>query len=161
MSEEAKLKKALLIGEMNPYGSNPRHALFHLPERATGHRLQDRILQVSAYDYYRNYDRMNLCVGKWSIKDARLVASIVRKRYFESRVIVLLGAKVCSAFGLEYEPFAVYRRRTSYHPVWWASGAPWPRTYVVIPHPSGLNRLWNDKKMYDRARRVLRETGAL
>lgn len=65
----------------------------------------------------------------------------------EGRKVCLLGPAVADAFGL---------RRSSYdychffdHP------GEWHILLVVIPHPSGLNRLYNDPSMIKRVREVL------
>jgi hypothetical protein len=54
---------------------------------------------------------------------ARRLAASPRPAY------VLLGEKVCAAFDVEYEPFTVDER---------PDGA----TFAVLPHPSGINRIW-------------------
>lgn len=51
---------------------------------------------------------------------------------------VLLGRKVCAAFGVEYEPFTVDE----------VAGL----TAVILPHPSGKNLAWNDEKTHGLAR---------
>ena len=59
-------RRILLVGESNPYGADPEFALFPLPERASGARLQE-ILRLSTGEYLRRHDRVNLCAeGKWS-----------------------------------------------------------------------------------------------
>jgi hypothetical protein len=123
--------KPLLVGELNPYGADPKHALFPYPERSAGGRLCHRILAMHRAEYLRSFDRVNLCVGKWSVPAAR-------RRAFELRQLrqptILLGVKVCNAFLVHFRPFEV-------------SGG-----CLVLPHPSGLCRLWNEPGAYERAR---------
>ena len=52
--------------------------------------------------------------------------------------------KVCSGFGIPFRPFEVFGKNR-----------------IVLPHPSGLNRMWGEPGAFDRARAVLREAGAL
>lgn len=142
----------LLVGEDNPYGSDPRFALYPKPPHSAGGRLCHRILQITEKAYIRDFDRMNLCSGKWSIAEAReSAARILRDRLGQERVdgpvaiFVLLGSKVCNAFGVPFTPFSLQ-----------SCGR-----YIVLPHPSGRNRLWNDPMSFDLARDVLRRRGVL
>lgn len=132
------------MGEDNPHSGDPRHALCPYPPGCAGSRLQDRILDVSLGDYLRRYDRVNLCAGKWSAPEARLRAAGLVS---DGALLVLLGAKVAAAFGLDHEPFTVAGLR----------GA----VVVQLPHPSGRCRVWNDPASYGRARAVLRAAGIL
>lgn len=92
--------KPLLVGEQNPYGADPKFALYPYPENSGGERP----------------------------------------------AIVLLGAKVVRALNF-----------TAYTPFLWIR-ATW---LVILPHPSGLSRAWNEPGAYERARAVLREAGVL
>jgi hypothetical protein len=93
--------------------------------------------------YLREYDRANLCAGRWSAASASAAAAEISRS--GAPAIVLLGAKVCAAFGLDYEPFTA-RYLAS------------PRL-VVLPHPSGRCRAWNEAAAVDRARAALRVAG--
>lgn len=129
--------KPLLIGEANPYGNRPEFALYPLPPNASGGRLA-RILGLSRTEYLRRFDRVNLCCGPWRIRTARAAASDLRAA--RGTPLVLLGAKVCSAFGLPYAPFTVVEGQL-----------------YLLPHPSGLNRAWADREAVPRARHLLGE----
>lgn len=128
----------LLVGEANPYGGDPDMALYPLPEHASGGRLA-RILGLSRGEYLRTFDRCNLCAVEWRLPEARERA---RQLVAENRVMVLLGAKVARAFGGEYEPFT-------------RSGV--GSAVYVLPHPSGLNRAWNEPGAVERARALVAE----
>lgn len=129
-----------LVGELNPYGADPDMALYPLPEYASGGRLA-RILGLSRTEYLRSFERRNLCVGKWSMKAARIAAAQI-EREADCAPLVLLGAKVCDAFGFEFKPFVAC-----------VTGDEVPRSPVVrLPHPSGLSRLWNEPGAAGRAR---------
>lgn len=119
-------------------------------------------------------------------------------REFESRtsslelsgreVIVMLGEKVTTAFGLPWCPFTVYRvdlgspkdlraatllfARTipsDDHERYGSinigalpgPSAVAPLTLVCLPHPSGLSRGWAAPGSYDRARAAMRLAGAM
>jgi hypothetical protein len=56
--------------------------------------------------------------------------------------LVLLGAKVARCFGLPWRPLARYE---------WTGGEA-----LVVPHPSGVNRWWNEARNRRAARRALR-----
>lgn len=133
-----------LIGELNPYNVDPSLALYPLPEHASGGRLA-RILGLSRTQYFRAFERRNLCTGKWSLPAARRAATDVLTSA-EGAPLVLLGAKVSKAFGFdEFLP--------------WMWRAPNPcdgqGPVVVLPHPSGLNRLWNQPDAEQRARSLV------
>lgn len=130
--------KPWLIGEMNPLSVHPRHALFPFPVNCTGWRLCHKILEMDTGAYVRAFERRNLCVGKWSMEDARKRAFEIER---ESREVslVLLGRKVATAFGYGKVEFF----KTVVH-----NG----RVLLFLPHPSGLCRVWNEPGSYQRAR---------
>lgn len=131
------MKKIVLVGEMNPYGSDPRYALFCKPDRSAGGRLQRLILEMSPADYLRDTIRYNLCEGKWSIVKAREEASRIKSHHSED-VIVILGRAVAGAFGLsDCKPFSVNGN------------------FVIIPHPSGRCLTWNEEGAFKRARDLI------
>jgi hypothetical protein len=133
--------KILLVGEANPYGGDPGMALYPLPERASGHRLCVDIMQLSHRDYLQRFDRINLSPFRWRTKEALQHAGEIMR---SGQRCVLLGAKVAKAFGYQFIPFVTIDLR-----------------FLILPHPSGLCRLWNQPGAYDRARLALREFGAL
>jgi len=133
--------KPLLVGEFNPYGTGPDFALYPAPSGCAGWRLCCKILDIAPSDYLARFDRANLCVGRWSIREARLEAA--RLLTTGTGPVVVLGAKVSAAFGLAFEPYA---NTTLGDPV---------RAAVILPHPSGLCRLWWEPGAYERARRAL------
>ncbi len=125
--------KPLLVGESNPYGSDPCYALYPAPDGCSGHRLAVLILGMSRQSYLESFDRINLVSGPWRIREARESASTLI-----GRRLILLGAKVCSAFGVAFTPFMV------------------GDAGLVLPHPSGLNRMWQEKGSVERARKAVR-----
>ena len=130
--------KPVFIGELNPYGMNPEYALWPDPRNAAGDRLRRLILGVRRSTYHE-YAKYNLCTGKWSMPAARAMAQHLRMKHGDD-VLVLLGRKVVAAFGLEgLEAFS----------------APRGRRRVILPHPSGRNRTWNEPGAFLRARATL------
>lgn len=70
----------------------------------------------------------------------------------ECEVILLAGKRVAGAWGAKTGYFSW----TS-----WQGWAPSPRNYqvAVVPHPSGLNRWWNDEQNRTRAREFVELLG--
>ncbi len=144
--------KPLLVGECNPYGSEPYFALYPYPVNSAGWRLCRLVLGISRHRYLREFDRANLCAGrKWDLAEARGRATELlagaRPANFASaarRTYVLLGKRVCDAFGVPFRPF------TSTRP-----------GILVLPHPSGRSRGWHGVESWERARRLLIAAGAL
>lgn len=150
--------KPLLVGEANPYGGPPGNALIPDPPHCAGWNLCHKILQLSESEYYKRFDRVNLCHREWKVLEARRKADDVSR---DERTFVLFGAKVASVFAWllgrdDFKPF-------TYH-VEFPDDAPTKfgkRTYVILPHPSGLSRAWGQPGAFERARSVLREAGVL
>jgi hypothetical protein len=131
-------RRLVIVGEANPYGADPYFALYHLPRNASGNRLREI---VGLTDHrYEKLPKVNLCPSRWSMKVARERAVALLGAH---DTLILLGAKVRSAFDGP-APFAV--------------GSPSEGKLLVgLPHPSGLNRAWDEPGARDRARSLLRE----
>lgn len=136
--------KPLLVGEVNPYNVDPQWALWPSPVNSSGWRLCKKILGMSKQSYIRSFERVNLCLGFWSIKNAKEQARLLQKEF--DGPMVLLGSKVCEAFGVAYQPFAV---QTSF------LGA--DREILILPHPSGKCFAWNDPSAAERARSLVQQ----
>lgn len=143
--------KPLLVGELNPYGADPAFALYPLPGYASGGRLQV-ILDLTLREYLDRFDRVNLCTGRWSMGAARQAANEIA--LVCPRTVVLLGRRVASAFGMSgLRPFTVVdESRTSVVVHHGFLGA---NRYVLLPHPSGRCRAWNDAGAARLAREVV------
>lgn len=144
--------KPTLVGECNPYGADPYFALYPLPENASGGRLA-RILGLSRTEYLRRFDRVNLCEGSWSLPAARAKAQALR----DGRPLVLLGAKVCAAFKLAFVPFMQTGLVEQVEPT--QGFIKYRRIAVayILPHPSGLNRIWNESDAVEKSRLCVAE----
>ena len=131
----------ILVGEANPYGGDPDYALYPSPEGCSGHRLCCLILGMRRADYLREFGRVNLCPHRWDAREARDHAE--QLKCVNSRRI-LLGAKVCRAFGFKFAPLAVE-----------TYGVCGTKRALILPHPSGLCRLWNEAGMVERTREAV------
>ena len=130
--------RPVLVGESNPYGDDPRYALYPSPDGCSGHRLCRLVLGMHCRDYLSAFDRVNLCGGYWSMREARQMAVQLLAERAGSASLILLGSKVCRAFGVAYVPFTV------------ADGV-----LLRLPHPSGLCRVWSDPRAFARARAAI------
>lgn len=147
----------IVVGEVNPYGADPRFALYHEPPHAAGGRLRD-ILLMSVRAYVQ-IAKVNLCVGTWSLLAARVAALAIaqRARVEGHGTVVLLGRKVAQAFYVDldfFETMTVVPAQTT------LGDAPTTTpglTLALLPHPSGLSRAWNDPTAAARARRLIRQ----
>lgn len=162
----------LIVGEDNPHGADPRHALYPYPPGCAGDRLADVILDVGSAHQLATW-RTNLCSPRWSTVAARERArALVCADDVPWRVIVMLGRKVAEAFryvnpqvdrypGLiapneVCPPFTTQRvlHRIGAHPGPGRADLDWI-TLVSIPHPSGRCREWNFPSNVQRARALL------
>lgn len=132
----------------------------------SGGRLRD-IMGVEPDDYLEKFVRRNLCEGEWVPSTARLTA----RRVFVNAMfqtgpskIVLLGRRVADAFmdalvslgvtGLQrMELLSGYRCE--------GAGLEHGVVFVVLPHPNGRSRVWNDAKSVRLVRRLLVEAGVI
>lgn len=140
--------RPLLVGESNPYGTDPEFALYPDPQGCAGWRLAVEILGLHRAAYLRAFERTNLCSeGAWSTRAARDAAASIRLQRAQAP-IVLLGARVANAFGLPYEPFTETRLSNPF------TSTPTTR-FFLLPHPSGRCRLWNQPDAFQRARAMV------
>ncbi len=132
--------RPLLVGESNPYGADPRFALYPEPAGCAGARLCHVILDMTADEYLAAFDRVNLLdCPRWSLPASREAAQRLLDR---GQDLVLLGARVAHAFDPAWGAFSEYR----------AAGL----RVLVLPHPSGRCRAWNEPGAVERARAAVR-----
>jgi hypothetical protein len=140
--------RVLLVGEDNPYGSEPEFALYCYPPGCSGYRLR-RILGLPQYQYL-GLHRTNLCDHAWTKERAKQRALELLDPNAAWRVMVLLGRKVTETFekvALGGDPLVAFSTRTCCPSM----------TLVSLPHPSGRNAaLWNHQAT-KRTREILRE----
>jgi uracil-DNA glycosylase len=131
----------LIVGELNPYGQDQRYALYHWPRHASGNRLREH-LGLTDQQYVR-LRKMNLCTGKWT-KEAAHAGAMLELHLRKWDVIVMLGKKVREAFDQKI-------------PFFTATEVPTGTRLISLPHPSGLNRLWNEPDARSKARALVRQ----
>jgi hypothetical protein len=130
MTESVSPTRVILVGEQNPYGGDDAYALYPAPAGCSGHRLCCLILGMSRRAYLKSFERLNLVQGPWSAAMARHHADELTKT---SARFILCGAKVCKAFQIPFMPFEI------------SEGG----RMLILPHPSGLNRLWNSETILE------------
>lgn len=136
------MTRPLLVGELNPYGGDPDYALYPAPDGCSGHRLCCLIFGMRRTDYLREFERANLVAGRWSMPAARAAADELLER--RGCTFILLGSKVAAAFGKKFAPFTVSRYM-----------ARDDMLLAMLPHPSGLCRLWNVPGAVAQARHLV------
>ncbi len=149
--------RTLLVGLDNPHSGDPKHALSPLPAGATGGRIvefiQENLTEYTVRDYLRDFDRVNLypskaaATGKGATKLDRLMAKwcLIYSVASGHQNIVLFGNRVRSAFSdiVELADEPVLNCQTI-DADWLTKGH--RITFYTMPHPSGRNRWYNDKR---------------
>ena len=143
-----------LIGETNPYQEDParsqRYALYFEPPESAGGRLCRLILGMDERDYLRSFARRNLLAGKWSAPLARASAACLTWELHPGDVVLLFGRKVFEAFFPELD-------WSAFMPLFGDGVRQGGALFIPLPHPSGLNRVWNTYGSYSQVRKVVRE----
>lgn len=141
---------AAIIGEMPGMNTSPKLPLFPLPTTSAGGRLLG-FSGMTTEDYLGRFWRRNLFTyfELWSVPQARERAldAILEIDQRALPRVILLGTRVGAAFGL---PDLWSHGR-------WATGT----ELAVIPHPSGLNRVYNEMSAIRRARATIRWAAGL
>lgn len=75
----------------------------------------------------------------WCAAEARRVANAISSRVLAYRYVLLFGQHVCAAFGVPWRPCEFVPASNM-----GAAMIGYRTEFVPLPHPSGLNRLWND-----------------
>jgi len=145
--------RPLIIGEAPNRGGDPRHPI----EGRIGRRLA--ALSGLSFEAFKDRcARVNLLpawagrAGKgsaFSVVVARYRAQSLRRRFVAGRTVILLGHRVARAFGISAAYFSEVHVEAA--------------RVVVVPHPSGVNRWYNEvrnaRKMAAFMRRVVRGRG--
>lgn len=137
-----------IVGELNPYGSDQRYALYHEPRNASGDRLR-RILGLSVRSYVP-LSKYNLCDREWLTLAARARAADILRMH---TVVITLGAKVRRAF--YYWRFGPGAAAVPYAHI----GE--DLVMIALPHPSGLCRAWNEPGIVEQARGLVKTYAGL
>lgn len=150
-------RKYLLLGISNPYSDRRQDALSPEFPGSAGARLFE-IAGVQLDEYERAFVRDNVFLHG---DDARCLASRIRKtvrvvrrhsRGVEELRVVALGRLVGTALGRAEAPWLAWKE------IYMPTVTVWGTTVhvAVMPHPSGLNRWYNDPSNVERARGFMR-----
>lgn len=126
-SSTSATKRFVVVGELNPYGKDPKMVLYHLPRGASGDRLRTHL---GLRDFtYAKLPKANLCLGAWNDVKAGEAA---RRLLSEYDVLVTLGRKVARAVrgGAETPLIGQFTVEN--------------QLVLTLPHPSGRCHVWND-----------------
>jgi hypothetical protein len=123
-----------LVGESNPYGSDPDHALYPYPPGCSGARLC-AFLGLSDDEYLGRFERRNLLSqARWSAPAARRAAALLLAEVGDGDRLVLLGAKVAQAFRFDFRPLTIHDQAYAH-----LTGGDQIHVRVLLaPHPSGM-----------------------
>lgn len=130
--------KFVVVGMNNPLFEDPRRALWPQPDGCTGHRLWLMAAArtgVTQEEWVDMTDRRNLCTGEWIFEAGRLQARMWTAE-LHTRTTVLLGSDVARCFP-STGMLCQWARPIGTPP---RAAPPW----IHIPHPSGMNRWYND-----------------
>jgi hypothetical protein len=141
-------RSVVIVGEDNPLSADPRYALYHEPAGCAGHRLQSSILGLLPRRSYLPIWRTNLCVGGWRPDMAADRAKMLSRPDSPWTLVIMLGVRVADAFS-EVTHVSVAPLTAS-----GAFGGSSIR-FVNLPHPSGRNLAWNDRRKISAARTLL------
>lgn len=156
-------QRPLIIGQAPGRDTDPDFPMYPLPKNRAGHRLQV-LLGMSRAEYLMAFDRVNLLNhfpganpdgDKFPMTPAKLAAQSMRP-LLAGRIVLMVGRGVASAFGLEKQAFLEWvdircTRRCM------VSKAPHTARVVLIPHPSGRARWYNENDNRSSAHEFLRE----
>lgn len=140
--------RPVVLGMNNPHSDDPQDVLSPRFPGSAGCRLYQMVRDVdptlSEADYLTYLDRRNLMAGdKWCPSVAKVMSSDLRAS-LSGRRVVMLGTLVPPALGFR-------------HDGQWYNWREADLTYCVVPHPSGLSRVYNDPEYRKRTGRLLAE----
>jgi hypothetical protein len=139
--------RGLLVGECPGPNTHPELPLFPWPATSSAGRLV-QMAEMTPAQYLGGLYRRNLCdEHEFDRNDAAQRARELLTCLFDlprSFRVVLCGWKVARAFDVSVTEF------------WKSSRLESRQRFVVIPHPSGRNLVYNDSEARDRTRAWLR-----
>jgi len=144
----------LIVGECPGDSTDPRLPMFPHPEISAAARLLG-YSNMEPWDFMTRMLRTNLCPTIWDSEIAELRVQLLKIALMKHRTdlrVLLLGAKVQRAWGIKS------REKFGWCTIFYGDAS-----IVVgwIPHPSGLNRLYNEPENQLLAGRYVRWTAGL
>lgn len=142
--EFASPVRGLVVGECPGENTSEDMPLFPWPPTSSAGRLMS-MSELSPGEYLGGLYRRNVCYRRWSWAEARQTARYIVSSLFDHRdlFVVLCGQKVAEAFGVRGD--------------FWRFGKLESRNcYTVVPHPSGMNRIYNEASARERTRLWMR-----
>lgn len=138
--------KPLIIGEAPSKNEVTERPI----EGRVGRRLA-ACAGLSFGDFLYHFERVNLLherqetIGKGFTFDtvaARIEADRLRSTFVPDQVVLLLGGRVAEAFGIHDEYFTKHILNKAHA--------------YLVPHPSGVNRWWNEAANVEKANAFMR-----
>jgi hypothetical protein len=153
ISDDPPVPRGLVIGEAPGPNSDARVPLFPEPRNSAGRLM--RYAGCPPADWIGKLVKMNLCDGAWSTRRAvngraRALTYLLDPANFHDGAplrVLLLGARVARAWSCH----GAFGHETHAYDC----GATADLRVAWIPHPSGKNLLYNDRKNQLRARRAV------
>lgn len=143
--------RTVLVGIAPARAGDEGQPLSAVAPQSTGRRLAN-LIGVSALDYMRAFDRVNVCPfpqpstikpKEWRAAAENLAGSLLRDRR-----VILLGPNVAECFGIKrsvYEFLLWHEKRNVHRGVLgFRAGQTLPFSWAVMPHLSGRNHWYND-----------------
>lgn len=137
--------RTIIIGVSDPYTTDPSHALSAREANSAGSRLYRMLVEYegrsgrfpsSPLEYEDSFERLNLCVSSWDIREAsRKVLKLAL--YLHGRRVLFLGNSVagCASATLDFPR----------PPKWeWVRVQKHGFDCASVPHPSGRCRDYNE-----------------
>jgi len=147
--------KAVIVGLFNPKSQDPAYAMEPFTPNGSGERLWkmlSEVVPVTKQDYVGHFEMINVIdTDKVTWEDVEYfeARAIEIERRVESRPAAVLGIMAWTSLRVERSPI----RKTDWfghYKNWW-----------LLPHPSGLCRVYNDPVMRRRAGEALAKIGGL
>lgn len=149
--------KPLIIGEAPARTGDPRKPI----TGACGAKLA-ALAGLTEGEFRRRFARMNLLDrwpgaaptkgARWDARAATMAARKARRRFINGRLVILLGWRVAATFRLTADI-------CEYLQEYWLvrNGHILDARVVVVPHPSGVNRWYNDAGNVARMRAFMED----
>ncbi len=146
----------LIVGEQPGPNSSRACPMFPYPASSAGGRLL-AMSDIPIHEYLTLLRRINVqeVNGPWRLLGARARAAVIAEdaaSLYGPLRVVLCGRRVAKAFWLGDLPW--FKRYRFPQP-------DWQHTYVVVPHPSARNQLYNDPTVAHRAGAAVRWAAGL